>query len=332
MTGKNNRFGNSMRSVLAVALCAVAALGMYLHADAKGGAATHGMTRAERIRAKLESSDRDYVFVVMHRGDWRHAPENSVGAIKGAINHGADIVEIDVAKTKDGRYVLLHDDVIDRVTNGKGACADYTLEELKKFRLRSSDGKTLTNYRILSLEEAFNITRGKILVNLDKFPRDPKGIAECVRRCGMEREVVLKGGFSPNALKERMGEQWGGIADGTFLYMPILNINRPNAVKGFNAWQKAERIPFGYELCFKTEEPLDVLERLERVQDKNGPRIWINTLWDSLCAGHTDKRGFNGDPDGSWGWCLDRKATIIQTDRPKELITYLRKKGRRNLR
>ena len=96
----------------------------------------------------------------------------------------------------------------------------------------------------------------------------------------------------------------------------------PNAVKGFNAWQKAERIPFGYELCFKTEEPLDVLERLERVQDKNGPRIWINTLWDSLCAGHTDERGFNGDPAGSWGWCLDRKATIIQTDRPKELITY----------
>ena len=149
-----------------------------LFAAAGSGAAT----RAEKIRAKLESPDRDYVFVVMHRGDWRHAPENSVGAIKGSIEHGADIVELDVSKTKDGRYVLLHDDVIDRVTDGKGACADYTLEELRKFRLKSSDGKTLTDYRILSLEEAFDLTRGKILVNLDKFPRDPKGIAECVRR------------------------------------------------------------------------------------------------------------------------------------------------------
>jgi glycerophosphoryl diester phosphodiesterase len=234
-------------------------------------------------------------------------------------------------QTKDGRYVLLHDNVIDRVTDGKGACSDYTLEELRKFRLKSSDGKTLTDYGILTLEEAFDLTRGKILVNLDKFPRDPKGIAECVRRCGMEREVVLKGHFMPGDLKKRMGDQWQGIADGTFLYMPILNINSPKSVNGFEAWQKAERVPFGYELCFEKETPLDVLESLEAVQDKNGPRIWINTLWDSLCAGHTDARGFKGDPDGSWGWCLGRKATIIQTDRPKELIEYLAKKGRRNL-
>ena len=43
--------------------------------------------------------------------------------------HGADIIELDVAKTKDGRYVLLHDNVIDRVTDGKGACSDYMLED-----------------------------------------------------------------------------------------------------------------------------------------------------------------------------------------------------------
>ena len=101
--------------IAAAALCAAAGRGE--------------TTRAEKIRAKLESSDRNYVFVVMHRGDWRHAPENSVGAIKGSIEHGADIIELDVAKTKDGRYVLLHDNVIDRVTDGKGACSDYMLED-----------------------------------------------------------------------------------------------------------------------------------------------------------------------------------------------------------
>jgi glycerophosphoryl diester phosphodiesterase len=57
----------------------------------------------------------------------------------------------------------------------------------------------------------------------------------------------------------------------------------------------------------------------------------VNTLWDSLCAGHTDERGYNGDPDGSWGWCLERGATMIQTDRPVELIRYLEKKNRRCL-
>ncbi len=287
--------------------------------------------RAEKIRAKLESADRDYVFVAMHRGDWRHAPENSVGAIKGSIAHGADIIELDVSKTKDGRFVLIHDATLDRVSNGKGPSTDYTLEEIKKFRLKGTDGKTLTSYEILTLEEAFALTKGKILVNIDKFNRDPEGIAECARRCGVEREVIFKGGFSPSALKAKMGKEWKYVANGTMLYMPIIFINLPGAEASFKAWQESERRPFAYELCFSNEKKIGVLDALVQVQDSAGPRIWLNTLWDSLCAGHTDERGYRGDPDGSWGWCLDRKATMIQTDRPKELIQYLEKKGRRNL-
>ena len=44
-----------------------------------------------------------------------------------------------------------------------------------------------------------------------------------------------------------------------------------------------------------------------------------------------NERGFKGDPDGSWGWALENGATMIQTDRPVELIKYLESKGRRNL-
>jgi len=288
-------------------------------------------THTERLREKLLSADRNYVFVTMHRGDWRHAPENSTDAIRGSIAMGADIVELDVAKTKDGHYVLLHDGTLDRVSNGKGPSTNYTLEEIKKFRLKGTDGKTITDYEILSLEEAFALTKGKILVNIDKFPRDPKGIAACARKCGVEREVILKGSFMPKDLEKKMGDQWAGVVDGTFLYMPIIWINRAKAVNGFEAWQKCAKVPFAYELCIEKETPIEVLTRLEALQGKNGPRIWINTLWDSLCAGHTDERGFKGDPDGSWGWCLGHGATMIQTDRPAELIKYLKSKGRRNL-
>ena len=288
-------------------------------------------TRTEKLRAILESGDRNYVFVTMHRGDWRAAPENSVGAILGSIDKGADIVELDVSKTKDGKYVLLHDGTLDRVSNGKGPSTDYTLEEIKKFRLKSSDGKKLTDYEILTLEEAFALTKGKILVNIDKFPRDPRGIAECARRCGVEREVILKGGFMPADLEKRMGDQWAGILDGTFLYMPIFNINSPKAVRGFEAWQACKRPPFAYELCFENEDSLEVLERLRPLQQKGGPRIWINTLWKQICGTRTDERGFGGDPDGSWGWCLENGATMIQTDRPVELLRYLASKGRRNM-
>ena len=308
-------------------------------------------TRAERLRAKLDSRDRDYVFVTMHRGDWRHAPENSVDAIKGSIAMGADIVELDVAITKDGEYVLLHDGALDRVSNGKGKSKDLTLAEIKKYRLVKGDkDRTVTDYEILTLREALELTRGKILVNLDKFPRDPRGIAEYVKKLGMEKEVILKGIYSPGELRKKMKDQWASVEDGTFYFMPILWLSHGGKDSGkagvsekktaeaskksvamFEEWQAQKRAPGAYELCIPKEKPAEVLERLKAMQKDGGPRIWINTLWDNLCAGHTDERGFKGDPDGSWGWALEQGATMIQSDRPAELIKYLEKKGRRNL-
>ena len=317
----------------------------FIFAAAALAHSSHGaeQTRAEKIRAKLDSADRDYVFVTMHRGDWRNAPENSVGAIEGSIAKGADIVELDVSATKDGEYVLLHDGTLDRDSNGKGKSSDLTLEEIGQYRLKSSNGKELTDYKILTLREALALTKGKILVNLDKFPRDPHGIAEYVKKLGMEKEVILKGYFMPKDLKRAMKEHWAGVEDGTFYYMPILNLNfsgkmehksdeaSAKSIKMFEAWQAQKRAPGAYELCIAKETPVVVLERLKAMQKDGGPRIWINTLWDSLCAGHTDERGFKGDPDGSWGWALENGATMIQTDRPVELIKYLESKGRRNL-
>ena len=186
-------------------------------------------TRAERIRAKLDSADRNYVFVVMHRGDWRNAPENSVDAIRGSIAKGADVVELDVAKTKDGEYVLVHDEKIDRISNGRGKVKDLTLEEIRKFRLKGTDGKTITNYKILTLKEAFDLTRGKILVNLDKFSRDPKGITDFVMKYGMEKEVILKGSFHPENLRKIMGPSYAPIVDGTIFYMPIISLDNGKA-------------------------------------------------------------------------------------------------------
>ena len=323
-----------MKKITALACAALAAFAAF---------GSQAPTRAEKLRAKLDSKDRDYVFVTMHRGDWRHAPENSVDAINGAIAMGADIVELDVAITKDGECVLLHDGAIDRVANGKGKSTQFTLEEIKKFRLKGIDGKSVTDYETLTLKEALALTKGKILVNLDKFPRDPRGIAEYVKRLGMEKEVILKGSYTPGELKKKMKEQWAGIEDGTFYFMPIIWLNqakadekktadtRKKSIEMFEAWQSQKHVPCAYELCIAKEKPVDVLSRLKEVQKDGGPRIWINTLWDSLCAGHTDERGFKGDPDGSWGWALEQGATIIQTDRPAELIKYLEKKGRRNL-
>ena len=288
-------------------------------------------TRAEALREKFDSDDRDYVFVCMHRGDWRNAPENSVGAIRGAIEAGADIVEMDVAKTKDGKYVLLHDGRLDRVSNGSGPSTDYTLEEIRKFRLKGPDGRTLTDYGIITLEEAFAITRGNILIDLDKLARDPEGIARFVKDQGMEREVIMMSDFSPKKLRKKLGEEmWSDVVSGRFLYMPIMRLDKGAGLAEFEAWDNLKFKPTIYEVCVRKEDDVPVLDRLKANARSGGPRIWLNTLWDSFCAGHTDERAIRGDPDGGWGWCLENGATVIQSDRPRELMKYLREKGRRN--
>lgn len=67
-----------------------------------------------------------------HRGAYHHAPENTIYSFKKAIELGADGVEFDVQLTKDGEVVVIHDEKIDRVSNGTGMVKDFTLSELKK--------------------------------------------------------------------------------------------------------------------------------------------------------------------------------------------------------
>lgn len=102
-----------------------------------------------------------------HRGDWRNASENSLPAFQYAAAMGADIVELDLKKTKDGEIVILQDVTLDRATNGKGNPTDYTLAELKKLRLKNGLGR-VTDNPIPTLREVMVALKGKALVNLDK--------------------------------------------------------------------------------------------------------------------------------------------------------------------
>ena len=92
--------------------------------------------RAERLLAELADPTSDYAFVMAHRGDWRNWPENSLEAIESAIAMGCDILELDVAMTRDSQLVLCHDATLDRTTDGHGRIADHTLAEIKELRLR----------------------------------------------------------------------------------------------------------------------------------------------------------------------------------------------------
>lgn len=88
--------------------------------------------------------------IFAHRGASGYAPENTLEAFALAMEMGADGIELDVQLTKDGEVVVIHDEVIDRVSNGKGLVKDYTLVQLRKFSF-DNHMEGYENISILSL-------------------------------------------------------------------------------------------------------------------------------------------------------------------------------------
>lgn len=73
------------------------------------------------------------VFKIGHRGAAGYEPENTFSSFLTALELGANMVELDVRRTKDGKIVVIHDACVDRTTNGTGLVRDLTLEELGEF-------------------------------------------------------------------------------------------------------------------------------------------------------------------------------------------------------
>ncbi len=267
----------------------------------------------------LHDPNSKMVMVVAHRGDWRNAPENSLLAFQNCIDMGADMVELDLKKTKDGHIVLMHDNTIDRTTNGKGKVSDYTLEELKNFRLRNGMGR-VTFHTIPTLEEVLNLTKGKIMINIDKGYDYFKDVYDLLVKTNTVDQVVIKSGKTYEKVKADNGDVLDKV-----IYMPFVNLNSANAEAIIDGYKVIN--PVAFECNFKEYNP-EVARLFKKIKD-NGSKIWVNSLWESLNAKHDDDRAVElKQADETWGWILKQGASIIQTDRPQQLIQYLKKHKR----
>ena len=111
------------------------------------------------------------------------------------------------------------------------------------------------------------------------------------------------------------------------MYMPVIDILKPQGRELFEEYRKSEKQPLAYEVCWDEYTP-EVEACMKRIAD-GGSKLWVNSLWPSLCGGLNDDRAFRGETEEVYGRLLDMGATIIQTDRPELLIRYLESKGRR---
>lgn len=258
--------------------------------------------------------------VVAHRGDWRNAPENSLQSILNCIEAGVNMVEIDIKKSKDNVLILLHDNTLDRTTTGKGKPSDYTLSELKKMRLKNGIGIP-TEHTIPTLEEALLVSKGKIWVNIDKGYDYFEEVSEILKKTQTEDQVIIKSSLPFDVV---FHENKGVIE--TLYFMPVVQADKPDAINFVKDYIDKLH-PKAFEICFK--DRTERLEKILKLIEKAGAKIWINTLWPSICGGLNDDRAVElNEADLSWGEVLKMNASFIQTDRPKELIDYLKRKDR----
>lgn len=303
------------------------------------------------------------VMMAAHRGHWRPAAENSLRSIELAIDINMDIVELDIRKTKDGALVLMHDDTVDRMTDGSGRIADLTLEEIRSLRLRQGGGgpeAPFTDELVPTLHEAMLVAKNRILVNLDKcWP-----IREDVYRVLVETRTVREGIFkSEEADLDKVENFLNGKAERPAFIQKIQDFRIPAENEAefealFHNTVGMEKLKallsdnVNREAFLQKVPPANVhlLDQVDELSERIQPQaIEINFLFDrsplarpeilEKLKAHQlrvwvntmfawDCGGHTDDvslsnPEEGWQWHINNGANMILTDRPEQLVQYL---------
>lgn len=171
------------------------------------------------------------MLIVAHRGSSGSAPENTLAAFRKAIADGADGIELDVRLTRDGELVVLHDQRINRTTNGRGKIWDLTLAEMRQFDAGSWYAKKFSRERIPTLREVLDLLPQHFLLNIevktDGQPRARQRLSESLARLLREEKSagrVVVSSFDHKFLK-RFHQLAPAIRIGA-LYLPLRDFRK----------------------------------------------------------------------------------------------------------
>lgn len=255
-------------------------------------------------------------FLVAHRGVCgANIPCNSIAAYKIALFQGADVVEIDVSKSKDGEYFVFHPWMEPQFLKSPYIC-DLTADEVKNLRLLNQDG-VKTSYPVPTLEEVLLLLKDKVYINVDKFWTDVEGISKIIRKCGVEKQVIVKTHIEEKSLEEV--EKYAP----DFMFMPLAWNEDTVTEKLKN--RKINQI--GVEVLFgKDNLPCISDEYIKSMHDQ-GKLVWTNSIIyneaEIINGGHSDDYSLHTSMDKGWGWLIDKNIDFIQTDWLLMLKNYI---------
>ena len=245
---------------------------------------------AQAVPASMTPSKK--IIVIAHRGEHLHHPENTLVAFQAAIDAGADYFELDVRTTSDGKFVIMHDETLDRMTNGAGKVHEHTFDEIRALDVGIKFAPEFKGTKVPTLDEAFDLAHGKINVYVDTKYAEPQQLVDTIVRHDMQDHVVIYG--NPFFLYE------------VHKIRPSLKI-MPEALsqdicKFLVHWMQPQVLAF---------DANDFKDPVIAVAKQANAKIYVDRLGDA-------------DTPETWQKAIDTGADGIQTNLPAELHAYLR--------
>ncbi|QDW24412.1 glycerophosphodiester phosphodiesterase family protein [Pedobacter sp. KBS0701] len=251
---------------------------------------------AQQALQPLPESKNAFI-VIAHRGSHLIKPENTIASIEEAISIGADYVELDLRTTKDGKLVLLHNDQVDQVSNGKGKIKDLDLEEVKKLILKGKDGGL---HHIATFQDALKTCKDRINIYLDFKAADVAQAYSEIKKAGMEKEILVYVNSSEQYASWRKNAP----------KMPLMSTLSRMAVTKEDLLESLKKMPLEAIDNIPSKELLPIIRSM-------GISIFVDVQNSSET--HED-----------WSAAMKKSIQGMQTDHPQALIEYLEKNMIRN--
>lgn len=253
------------------------------------------------------------IYVAAHRGWSEKYPENTMIAFKKALELNVDQIETDVHATKDGVLVLMHDDRVDRTTDGTGIIKDMTLEQIRALDAGIKKGEQFKGEKVPTFEEFMELIKDHptltVDIELKDYPTDGQeewAYDVCDKTLAMIDEYgytdrCIINSFS-GKLHEYICDKYGNKYR-HHVYYPV----------ALNGEVTRDVYTYGYSVCmFGTDSFIASKEAFEELKTKYGIQTWA-------CAGVPDSAMVD--------IAIERGSQLITCNNPDEVLRLLREKG-----
>ena len=251
------------------------------------------------------------IFVAAHRG-WRSQyPENTMEAFRAAVELGVDQIETDIHVTKDGELVLIHDDTVDRTTNGTGKVGEMTFSELRALDAGIKKDESFAGAKIPTLIELMELVKDHPTMTLDlelkEYPTEGRE-ALAFSVCDRILEIVDRYGFADrvviNSFSGKLNE---------YVYQTYGKKYRQHVFFPVEVLGKCTIDPYSYAYCacLFGGPYMAAKEVFDRMREC-GVQSWVG-------AAVKDAAGVDN--------AIANGAVLITCDNPDVILSLLRERG-----